>query len=224
MGGGRPRITRHRQDDRQTTYLSHGREGPGVSIPLRHNPHLLTTCRYLSSTDNSNELVFRHFFTVGQLATRELLQRYRTEAHAAIRKRLGANLCYIDTLRDTVTVVTKKADQHQGEWITTGDIRVRFPSARAVGTTYEQQRNQQRNTDTHADRLLGHTGQVSLTLIPARYIGEIAHDDTLHKACTNFRGKDNINLLQLFRDNLHELYDKLKKGKKGKNIPYKRYS
>ena len=37
-------------------------------------------------------------------------------------------------------------------------------------------------------------------------------EDTLHKAfvaCTNFRGKDNNNLLQLFRVNLHEMYDKL---------------
>jgi uncharacterized protein (DUF1330 family) len=83
-----------------------------------------------------------HFFPAGHSATRELLQRYRTEAHAAIRNRLGVNLNYTDNLGDTVIAVTKKADQHQGEWITTGDTRVRFPSVRAAVTTYEQQKNQ----------------------------------------------------------------------------------
>jgi hypothetical protein len=62
------------------------------------------------------------------------MQRYSSEAHAAIRKRLGMNLSYTDNLADSVTVVTKKADRHQGEWITTGDIRVRFPIARAAVT------------------------------------------------------------------------------------------
>ena len=54
--------------------------------------------------------------------------------------------------------------------------------------------------------------QVCPTLIPTRHRGETAHDDTLHKAfvaCTNFRGNDNNNLLKLFRDSLHELYDRV---------------
>jgi uncharacterized protein (DUF1330 family) len=55
---------------------------------------------------------------------------------------MGVNLFYTNTLGDTVTVVTKKAEQHKGEWITTGDIIVRFPSARETGAAYEQQRNQ----------------------------------------------------------------------------------
>ena len=44
----------------------------------------------------------------GQAATKELLQRYRVEAHGEIRKRLGINLSYTDALGDTITVVTKK--------------------------------------------------------------------------------------------------------------------
>ena len=140
------------------------------------------------------------------------MQRYRTEAHAYIRKRLGVNLSYTGNLGDTVTIVTKKADQHQGGWIATSDIRVRFPSARAAIIAYEQQRNQQNNRDNHAERLLGHTWQVCPTLIPTGHSGETTQDDTIHKAyvaCTNFRGKDNSNLLQLFRDSLQELNDKL---------------
>jgi len=60
--------------------------------------------------------------------------------------------------------------------------------------------------------LLGHTWQVCPTLISTGHNGETTQDDTLNKAfvaCTNFRGKDISNLLQIFRDNLHELYDKL---------------
>jgi hypothetical protein len=102
---------------------------------------MLITCRYSISIDNSNELVSKHFFIAEHSATRELLQRHRKEAHASIRKRLGENLSYTDNLGDTVTIVTEKADQHQGEWITTGDIRFGLPGARVAVTTYEQQRN-----------------------------------------------------------------------------------
>ena len=94
----------------------------GFPYPFATNTHLIIKGRYSGSQDNLNELVFRHFFPVGQSATRELLQRYRTEAHAAIRSRLGINLFHADTLGDTITVVTKKAEQQHGEWITTGDI------------------------------------------------------------------------------------------------------
>ena len=140
------------------------------------------------------------------------MQRYRTEAHAAIRNRLGVNLFYTDALGDTVTVVTRKSDKHQGDWIFTGDIRVRFPSRRAAGATYEQQRNQQNNRDTQAARLIGHSGQVFPTLIPTRHSGETSQDDSLHKAfiaCQAFRGKDSNGIQHLLRDNVQEIYDRL---------------
>ena len=125
---------------------------------------------------------------------------------------MGINLFYTNTLGDTITVVTRKAEQHQDEWVTTGDDRVRFPSSRAAVTTYEHERTQQHNKDTHADILLGHTRHVCPTLIPTWHNGETSQDDSLHKAfvaCTNFRGKHSSNLLQMFRDSLHELYDRL---------------
>ena len=111
---------------------------------------MLIAGRDSGSQDNSNELVFRHLFPVGQSATRVLLQRYRTEAHAAIRNHQGINLFHDDTLGDTITVVTKKAERQHGEWITIGDIRAKFPSARAAGSLYEQQRSQHHNRNlTH---------------------------------------------------------------------------
>ncbi len=116
--------------------------------PFAANPHLLITGRYSSNNDNQNELVFKHMHPAGQAATRELLQRYRTEAHVEIRKRLGINMFYTDALGDTITMVTKKSDKHQGDWILTGDIMVRFPRPRAASTVYAQQRKQHNNRDT----------------------------------------------------------------------------
>ena len=123
------------------TYHTAARD-PAVPYIFAANPHLLITGSYSGSNDNQNEMVFRHIYPAGQATTMELLQRYRTEAHASIRKRLGVNLFYTDALGDTVTIVTRKPDKHQGEYILTCDIRVRFPSRRAAFTTYEQQRNQ----------------------------------------------------------------------------------
>ena len=78
------------------------------------NPHLLIICRYSGSNANKNELVFIHVYLVGQATTREMLQRYRTEAHASIHKRLGVNPLYTDALGDTVTVVTKNQKSTKG--------------------------------------------------------------------------------------------------------------
>ena len=117
---------------------SHGREGPGISIPLRRE---LTSANHMQILHRHRQFERISFQTL--LPSREMLQRYRTEAHAAIRKRLGVNLSHTNTMGDAVTVVTKKADRYQDEWILiTGDIRDRFPNARAAVTTYEQQRKQ----------------------------------------------------------------------------------
>ena len=120
------------------------------------------------------------------------------------------NLLYTDDQGDTITVVTSKSDH--GEWITTGDIRVRFSSVRAAVTAYEQQRAQHHNRDTHAERLLSYTGQVCPVLIPSGHTGETSQDDSLYKvyiASQMIRGKDHVGLHQLFRDSAQEIYDRL---------------
>ena len=74
---------------------------------------------------------------------------HRTAAHIAIRKRVGINnLMHADARGDIITVFTKKMDKQQGEWTTTGDIRVRFAISKAAKSAYEQQRNQHNNRDT----------------------------------------------------------------------------
>ena len=79
----------------------------GFIYPFATQPHLLLTGRYSGNDANKNEIVFRHLFPAGQAATRDLLQRLRTEADSTIRKRLDMNLLYTDSQGDTVTVVTK---------------------------------------------------------------------------------------------------------------------
>jgi hypothetical protein len=129
-----------------------------------------------------------------------------------MRKRLGINLFYTDTLEDTITVVTKKSDKHQGDGTLTGDIRVRFPSPRATRTIYNQQRKQHNNKDTYASRLIGHTGHVCPIIIPSGHSGDTSQVDSLHKAfisCPAFKGKDHNGIHKLFRDSLREIYDKI---------------
>ena len=147
------------------TYHTVARD-PAVPYPFAANSHVLITDKYSGSNDNQNELVFRHVYPAGQAATKEVMQRYLTEAHATIRKRLGVNLFYTDALGDIGTVVTRKSNKHQGDRILTGDIRVRFPSRRATSAAYEHQRNQQNNKDMQAARLIVYSGQVCSTLIP----------------------------------------------------------
>ena len=90
-----------------------------VPYPLATNPHLLITCKFSRSSDNQNEVVFKHVYLAGQAATMEFMHRCRTEGHATIRKRLGVNMFYTHALENTATVVTRKSEKHQGEWILT---------------------------------------------------------------------------------------------------------
>ena len=60
--------------------------------------------------------------------------------------------------------------------------------------------------------MIGHIGYGCPTFILTGHCGETSQDAFLQRAfvtCSAFRGKDKNNLSQLFRDNLHELYDRL---------------
>jgi hypothetical protein len=93
---------------------------------------------FIASTLLPNELVFRNALKSGQAATRELLQSCRTEAHRAVKNILGINLLPTDTHGDIITVVARKANNQQGTWTLTGDIRVRFGNAKALIAAYQQ--------------------------------------------------------------------------------------
>jgi hypothetical protein len=57
---------------------------------------------------------------------------------------------HVDFQGDTIKVVAKKSDKQQGEWTTTGDIKVRFVTDIAAKSTYDQQRGYHINRDTRA--------------------------------------------------------------------------
>jgi hypothetical protein len=112
---------------------------------------------------------------------------------------------------DVIIVATKNSDK-QGEWILTGDIRVRFPNSRSSSSTYKQQRCQHSNKDTRAERLLTYSGQVRPIFVPERHTSEASEDASLHRvhiACATFRGRDGGSLLQLFRDTLSTIYENI---------------
>ena len=138
MGGDSSRVAGEATSPSpvQKLDVSHVRQGSGIHLPICNTTPPSAHMTLRGQRRQKNEIFFRHLFPAGHASTKELLQRLRTEAHAVIRKRLGINLLYMDAQGDTVTVVTKKSDQ--GDWITTGDMRVRFLSARAVATAYEQ--------------------------------------------------------------------------------------
>jgi len=117
-------------------------QDPRYSHTFEPIPHLLITGRYSASTLLPSELVFRNVFQTDQAATRELLNSCRTEAHRAVKTRLGINLLPTDTHGYTITIITKKANIQPGTWTLTGDIRIRFGSARASFSAYQQQRTQ----------------------------------------------------------------------------------
>jgi len=80
----------------------------GHPFPFEHIPHLILTRRCSGSTLIQNEIVFRHIYPIGHAATKEMLQSCLTEAHVAIKKRLGLNLLHTDVHGDIITIVTKK--------------------------------------------------------------------------------------------------------------------
>jgi hypothetical protein len=132
----------------------------------------LITGRYSASTLLPNEIVFINVFRPDQAATRELLPSCRTEAHPAVKTRMGINLLPTDIHGDTITIVARKSNNNIGTWTLTGDIRIRFGNARVAISAYQQQRTHQNNRNTHAERLLTYDEHVCHTLIPSRHTNE----------------------------------------------------
>jgi hypothetical protein len=109
MGGDSSRVA---GDETSTIPLqklgiSHDRQGSGISPQIRNITPSFAHKTLLGQRRRKNEIVFQHVFPSGHEATRQLLQRLRTEAHAAIGKRLGMDPLYTDAQGDTVTVDTK---------------------------------------------------------------------------------------------------------------------
>ena len=96
----------------------------------------LITGRYLGSQFPNNEVFFSYVFQPRRLATRELLRQWRTKVMGTIKNVPNINLLSMDAIFDTITGVTRKADNHQEAWMLTNDMRFHFPSATFAKATY----------------------------------------------------------------------------------------
>jgi len=92
MGGGCPSISwKQLGHRRQVTDIHTVAKDLAIPYPFVANPHFLITGKYSDSSGNLNEIVLKHVFLAGHAANSKLLQRYLTDAHVEIRKRLGIN-------------------------------------------------------------------------------------------------------------------------------------
>jgi len=118
---------------------------------------------------------------------------------------MGINLLPNDAHGDTIMIATIKANGQPGTWTLTRNIRIRFSSARAVISAYQQQKTQQHNRNTQAERLLTYDGKICHTLIPSGHTNEESQDPSLHRVYASsqmFRGRDSIGIRALFIESM----------------------
>ena len=128
-------------------------------------PHLLLTGRFFGSKLHENEILFKQVFPGGDLATRDCLLRLRTLASEQARSNLDVALKH-DDHGDPITVVTRRTTPSSVMWVTTGDVKIRIPSAEVVRTIYTQQRQSARDNNSGLGHIKNITGKRAARMIP----------------------------------------------------------
>ena len=85
-------------------------------------------------------------------------------------------------------------------WVTTGDVKIRFPSAEVARAVYTQQRWPSRGNNSGLGHITDITGKRDVIMIPNGVIKTDAETFNLGKAymaCNDFRGVDNLQLQAL---------------------------
>ncbi len=108
-------------------------------LPFGNPPHLQLTARFSASNLLEYDILFKQIFPGGDLATRDCLLRLRTTASDQVRNNLGVAL-KLDDHGDRIIVVTRRTVPSSSMWVTTGDVKIRFPSADIARAVYTQQR------------------------------------------------------------------------------------
>jgi hypothetical protein len=116
-------------------------------LPFENPPHLQLRGRFSGSNLSDYKILFTQVFLGGELATRDCLLRLRTIASDQVRNNLGVALQH-DDHGDPITVVTKRTTPSSSMWVTTGDVKIRFPSAEVARTVYTQQRQPSRGNNS----------------------------------------------------------------------------
>jgi hypothetical protein len=80
-------------------------------------------------------------------------------------------------------------------WVTTGDVKIRFPSAEVARAVYTQQRQPSRGNNSGLGHIKDITGKRAAILVSNGVIKTDADTVNLSKAymaCNDFRGLDNL--------------------------------
>ena len=102
--------------------------------------------------------MFTQVFPTGDLATRDCLLKFRTIASEQVRSNLCVALTQ-DDHGDPITVVTRRISPSSSMWVTTGDVKIRIPSAEVAKVVYYQQRKQSRGKNSGLGYLKGIAGK-----------------------------------------------------------------
>ncbi len=82
-------------------------------------------------------------------------------------------------------------------WVTTGDVKIRFPSADIARAVYTQQRQPGRGKNSGLGHIKDVTGKRAAIMVPNGVSKTDAETVNLRKAymaCSEFRGIDNLQL------------------------------
>jgi hypothetical protein len=178
-------------------------------LPFENPPHLKLTWRFSGSNLPDYELLFKHIFHGGDLTSRDCLLRLRTIASEQVRSKLGVALKH-DDHGDPIAVVTRRTTPSSSMWATTGDVKIRFPSAEVAKAVYTQQRHPSRGNNSGLGHVKDVRGKRAAIMIPNGVIKSNADTVNLSKAyisCNGFRGVDNLQLLTLMLKTALDLYE-----------------
>jgi hypothetical protein len=106
-------------------------------LPFENPSHLQLIGRFSVSKLPEYEILFKHVILGGDLATRDYLLRLRTIASEQVRSNLGVALKH-DDHGDPISVVTRRTTPSSSILVTTGDVKIRFPSADVARAAYTQ--------------------------------------------------------------------------------------
>ncbi len=93
-------------------------------------------------------------------------------------------------------------------WVTTGDVKIQFPSADVAIAVYTQQRQPTRGN--HPGRLKKIIGKRAAIMIPngvSKADAETVDFSKAYMACNDFRGVDNLQLQALMLKTALDLYE-----------------
>jgi hypothetical protein len=95
-------------------------------------------------------------------------------------------------------------------WATTGDVKIRFPSAEVARAVYTQQRQPARGNNSDIGNVKDVTSKRAAIMIPNGVIksdADIVNFSKAYMACNDFRGVNNLQLQALMLKTALDLYE-----------------